>query len=174
MNDRIIRLLLIENDPGDADLVREMLSEDKSFSFQLECADRLATGLNRLAQGGIDIVLLDLNLPDSTGLDTFVKVHIQFPQVAVVILTGSYLDEQWALAAIEEGAQDYLEKSEVKGKTLARVLFYAVERQREEEQSRQTCTDLELRIKELTAELACVNEALHKALAELRQQPGSS
>ena len=131
MDDQPIKLLLIENDLGDVDLVREMLSEEKEFSFHMEHVDSLQAGLERLAKGDIDVVLLDLNLSDSTGLETFVKVQMQAVRAAVVILTGSYLDEQWSIAAIQEGAQDYLEKSMVKSKMLARVLFCAVERKRE-------------------------------------------
>ena len=149
MGEQPIKLLLIENDPEDADLVQEMLAEDRNFSFHVEWVDRLEKGLARLAQGGIDVVLLDLNLPDSVGLETFVKVRMQSAQAAVVILTGSYLDQQWALAAVQEGAQDYLEKSEVKGKMLARILVYAVERKKEEERSRQAYQDLEKRFKAL-------------------------
>ena len=70
MMDKPVKVLLIEDNPGDARLIREMLREVRDTRFELECADRLSAGLERLRNGGIDIVLLDLGLPDSQGLDT--------------------------------------------------------------------------------------------------------
>src|SRR2546421_6804369 len=78
---RHIRVLLIEDNRGDARLIREYLGEIEGIAFDLECTDRLAAGLARLCQGGGDVVLLDLALPDSRGLATFQQLHKQAPQV---------------------------------------------------------------------------------------------
>jgi DNA-binding NarL/FixJ family response regulator len=125
----IVRVLLIEDNPGDARLIREMLVEARSIAFALECADRLVAGLERLGQGEIDVILLDLSLPDAQGLDTFVKAHAQVPGVPIVVLTG--LDDgALAIEAVQKGAQDYLVKGQVEGNLLVRVLRYAIERHR--------------------------------------------
>ncbi len=122
-----IKVLLIEDNPGDARLIEEMLSEVNGSLFDLENADRLSDGLTRIRKGGIDAVLLDLGLPDSAGLDTFKKVHDQAPEVPIVMLT-SLDDTELALEGMRMGAQDYLVKGRVDGDLLARTLRYAIER----------------------------------------------
>src|SRR5690348_10959197 len=129
-DDKPINVLLIGNDPGDALAVRGMLAEAKGASFKLECADRLTVGLERLAQGGIDAVLLDLSLPDSQGPGTFEKANSAAPGVATVLLTSTD-DELLAVRAVQMGAQDYLVKEHIDGRLLARALRYAVERKRQ-------------------------------------------
>ena len=123
-----IRILLIEDNPGDARLIREMLAAKESASFDLEHADRLSTGLARLARGGIDVILLDLSLPDSQGLDGLNKICAQAPEAPVVVLSG-LSDEAVAVNAVHEGAQDYLVKGSVDSALLVRSLRYAIERQ---------------------------------------------
>ena len=129
----IVRVLLIEDNPGDARLIQEILTEVEVPAFDLERADRLSTGLERLAEGGVDVVLLDLLLPESQGLDTFRQVYAQSPHVPIVVLTvlGS---EDLALQTVYEGAQDYLVKGQVDGDLLVRAIRYAIERKRAEEQ----------------------------------------
>ncbi|MBI4497865.1 MAG: PAS domain S-box protein [Chloroflexi bacterium] len=127
-----LNVLLIEDNPGDARLIREMLAEVCPSHCRLEHADRLATGLALLAQAHYDAVLLDLGLPDSQGLDALARVQAQAPDLPLVVLTGSYLDEDLALRAVQEGAQDYLVKGEVEGHVLVRALRYAIERKRAE------------------------------------------
>ncbi len=131
MTETPIKVLLIEDNPGDARLIREMLVDVGGAFVQLECADRLRTGLERLAMGGIDALLLDLFLPDSQGIETFGKAYTQAPEVATIVLTGLD-DEEQALRAVREGAQDYLVKGEVNGHLLVRSLQYAIERKRTE------------------------------------------
>ena len=123
-----IRILLIEDNPGDARLIRELLSAKESASFDLEHADRLSTGLARLAQGNIDVIFLDLSLPDSHGLDGLNKICAQAPKVPVVVLSG-LSDEAVTINAMQEGAQDYLVKGCVDSTLLVRSLRYAIERQ---------------------------------------------
>ena len=125
--DRRINVLLIEDNPGDARLIGEMLSEVDGTLFDVETACRLSDGLTRIQKGGIDAVLLDLGLPDSAGLDTFEKVHDQAPEVPIVMLTGLD-DTELALEGVRMGAQDYLVKGRVDGDLLARTLRYAIER----------------------------------------------
>lgn len=135
MTNETIKVLLMEDNPGDVRLLREMLAQHKEGFFRIECADRLSTGLKRLAAGGIDVLLLDLSLPDSQGLDTFAEVHAQAPEVPVVVLTGLD-DERFAVREVHEGAQDYLVKGQVDGPLLVRSLRYAIERQRLQTQLR--------------------------------------
>jgi len=124
-------VLLIEDSPADAGLIREMLSEVGDPTFELDHADRLAKGLERLSAGGIDVVLLDLSLPDSEGLTTLFRVRDQAPRVPIVVLTG-LRDVSRAAKAAEEGAQDYLIKGKVDSSTLGRSIRYAIQRTRAE------------------------------------------
>jgi len=135
MTAKQVRILLIEDNPGDVRLIQEMLSEVSGNPFDLECVDRLSTGLERFAAGGIDVVLLDLGLPDSRGLETFTKVDAQVPEVPIVVLTGLD-DATLAIKAVQEGAQDYLVKSQVDGDLLIRSMHYAIERKRADKRIR--------------------------------------
>ncbi len=125
-----IRALLIEDNPGDARLIREMLREaGRHESVDLAHADRLASGLEHIAQAEIDVMLLDLSLPDSSGLATFESAHAAAPGVPIVVLSGLD-DEDLAVRAVYAGAQDYLVKGQVDGGTILRSVRYAIERQR--------------------------------------------
>jgi len=129
MDRNSIKILLIEDNPGDARLIQEMLSEIKDAKFNFSCVDRLSKGLEFLTKGDIDIVLLDLSLPDSQGLDTFLKLHQTVPDIAVIVFTG--LDDSTiGVKAVQEGAQDYLVKGKVDSDLLFRSIRYAIERQR--------------------------------------------
>jgi sigma-B regulation protein RsbU (phosphoserine phosphatase) len=123
------RVLLIEDNPGDARLIREFIAESGGRGFEVEWTSRLEAGLNRLNSGGIAVVLLDLSLPDSHGIETFLALHARVPTVPVVVLSG-LADETVAVQAVHEGAQDYLVKGEGDGRLLVRALRYAVERSR--------------------------------------------
>ena len=131
MADTSLKYLMIEDNIGDARLVQKMLLEAGGAPFISEHVDRLSSGLERLASGYFDVLLLDLALPDSQGLDTFHKVHAQSPQVPVVILTGLD-DTSLAYKAVLGGAQDYLVKSQMNTNLLIRSMYYAVERKRAE------------------------------------------
>jgi PAS domain S-box-containing protein len=127
-----VRILLVEDNPADVDLVREALPDAGAASFLVESAPRLSVALARLEAGGIDLVLLDLGLPDSLGLDTLRKTRDAAPNVPVIVLTGND-DQAVGLAAVSAGAQDYLVKGEVTGNSLARSLRHAIARRRAEE-----------------------------------------
>jgi signal transduction histidine kinase len=124
-----IRALLVEDNPGDARLIREMLRSADAQAVELVQTERLAAGLALLAAEPMDVVLLDLSLPDSTGLGTFETAHASAPHVPIVVLSG--LDNhEVALHAVQQGAQDYLVKGHADGDTILRSLRYAIERQR--------------------------------------------
>jgi len=131
MNNNLIRILLIEDNPGDVRLIREMLAEVPDVSFELESAGRLSTGLECLAKKQPDIVLLDLGLPDSQGLETLGKICSKTTTVPIVVLTGLD-DEAIANQAVHKGAQDYLLKDDINDRLLWRVMRYAIERKRME------------------------------------------
>jgi Flp pilus assembly CpaE family ATPase len=126
---QLVKVLLVEDNRIEARQTQQWLANAKDGSFEVECVERLLIALDRLSRGGFDIVLLDLNLPDSRGLETFLTLHSQAPEVPIVVLTGED-DESLGAAAVEKGAQDYLVKHQVDGTKLARVLRYAVVRQR--------------------------------------------
>ncbi len=136
-NSEIIRVLLIEDNPGDVRLIKEALDDVREVSFNLECAEQLSTGLEHMAGGGIDVVLLDLLLPDSQGLDTFTKIYAQAPGVPIIVLTG-IKDEILAIDAMREGAQDYLVKGQMDNNLLRRSICYAIERKRVEKDLRES------------------------------------
>ena len=127
MSDQATRVLLIEDNPGDADLVRLRLVESKSL-VEVTCVDRLADGIASLGLNPPSVVLLDLNLPDSHGAETFRTVMAHSPDVPVVILSGQD-DEGLALKAVHQGVQDYLIKGDITSRQLERAMRYAVERQ---------------------------------------------
>ena len=112
-------VLLIEDNPGDARLIREMIAEDEA-PFTVHCADRLALGLEHLSNGETALVLLDLSLPDSFGLETFAKVYAHAPTVPIIVLTGND-DATVALSAVKGGAQDYLVKGGISASRIETV-----------------------------------------------------
>ena len=127
MNNGHTHVLLIEDNPGDADLVRLRLVEGDS-AVNINCVNRLADGLASMAKEAPSVVLLDLNLPDSHGAETFRKVLEKAPGVPVVILSGQD-DEVLAMKALHQGVQDYLVKGTFNSQQLARAMRYAIERQ---------------------------------------------
>lgn len=122
-----MRVLLIEDNEDDVCLIREMLSDSRSHGIELNWADRLSTGLTELASSPFALVLLDLSLPDSWGLETFRRVQAQAPDLPLIVLTGLD-DEALADQAVREGAQDYLVKGRLDSYILLRAARYAVER----------------------------------------------
>jgi len=127
-----IRVLLIEDNPSDVELIREYLSDVQPVQIELEHFEHLSgglAGLARLSQCLPDVVLLDLNLPDSEGLDTFQRLHADQPNVPVVVLTVLDVDGL-GLQALGAGAEDYLPKSELRPRLLVRTIQYAIERAR--------------------------------------------
>ena len=128
MADRRIKILLIEDNEDDALLVRESLLEVAGSKFEIICVKRLKEGLKKIEEEGTDLVLLDLSLPDSAGIDTFIRVHEAASDIPIVLLTNLE-DQDLAINAVHLGAQDYLMKKDANGPLLVRSIFYALERQ---------------------------------------------
>jgi len=153
-----LKALLIEDNVLDARLIQIMLNEAGSGQFEVERTDRLASGLNVLAKGETNIVLLDLSLPDSTGgLDTFNAVHAQAPHVPIIVMTGLD-DETIAVQTVQQGAQDYLVKGQVTGPLLARAMRYALERKRMAEQLARYAEELSERNRQMEADFNMARE----------------
>jgi PAS domain S-box-containing protein len=133
----VIRVLLIEDNPGYADVIRIMLEKVRDARFDVVVVKRLSEGLESLRDGTIDVVLVDLKLPDSQGIDTFDNVYAQAPDAPIIVLTVTDNDEL-ALEAVQKGAQDYLVKDQVDATLLVRAIRYAIERKRVEETLQET------------------------------------
>jgi len=131
MRENPIRVLMIEDNPGDVALMEAMLAEAKGVRFIAESASRLSAGLERMTAEKFDVVLLDLTLPDAKGVDAVRKVRQAAPSIPVVVLTGLD-DEELALSSMHSGAQDYLVKGTVDSRLLVRSIRYAIERTRTE------------------------------------------
>ncbi len=129
MNLEGIRILLVEDNPGDARLFLELIRETGEGRLRIEHVDRLDSALECLSRAHFDVILLDLSLPDEQGLETLIRVHAHAPNVPIVVLTGLD-DEALAVKAVRAGAQDYLVKGHVDGDLLVRSVRYASERGR--------------------------------------------
>ncbi|MCK4914205.1 MAG: sigma-54-dependent Fis family transcriptional regulator [Planctomycetes bacterium] len=132
---KTIKLLLIEDNPGDARLMKEMLTDGMDSPFTVEFASCLAEGLEQLDKANFDVIILDLMLPDSYGLETFVKVNEKAPRSPIVVTSGLN-DEALAVNAVQRGAQDYLVKGHADSGAMRRSLRYAIERKQIQENLR--------------------------------------
>jgi sigma-B regulation protein RsbU (phosphoserine phosphatase) len=129
MKEKALQILLVEDNAGDARLLREMFRTEKPGSFELTHCLRMSEALIHLAKGGVDIILTDLGLPDAHGLEAVRRAHEVAPNVPVIVLTGLD-DESLAAEAMKEGAQDYLIKGQIENRALPRALRHAIERHR--------------------------------------------
>lgn len=143
-NKNDLHILLIEDDTDDAFLIMEMISDEQIQAISVEHVTSLIAGIERIREGGIDIVLSDLGLPESRGLET---LDLLLPEVGrtlpVIVLTG-LADQDIGAEAVRAGAQDYLFKEEVTGSLLVRSILYAIERKKmmvEREKLRQELED---------------------------------
>jgi diguanylate cyclase (GGDEF)-like protein len=129
LQQRPIKILLVESDREYLDELRERLSTVCQVDLDIEWAGELSEALARLTQGGIDAILLDLDLPDSSGMVTFERAYAFAPTVPIIVLTAE-ADEEVGIATVQGGAQDYMVKEEVQASVLARSLRHAIERHR--------------------------------------------
>lgn len=128
MSTRPLHVLLVEPDEASAQRIRGFLGEPHG-RFQVDHVRELQEGLAHLSNGGVDVILLDLDLPDSQGLVTFERMYAFVPDVPIVVLT-KVDDEELALGSVQGGAQDYLVQGEVTASVLTRSIRYAIERHR--------------------------------------------
>lgn len=162
----ILRVLLVEDNPGDAVLVREALTDAPGPTFVLDWQSTLGRGLEALARGTFDALLLDLTLPESRGMETLGRMRAANDGLPILVLSGID-DEQTALAALHAGAQDYLVKGRFDGALLSRALRYAIERKRARDEIEALNAELEARVQRRTAELAAANHELEAILHSL-------
>jgi two-component sensor histidine kinase/CheY-like chemotaxis protein len=164
MATKLTKALLVEDNPGDARLIAEMLVDGGRPGFTLTQVARLGEALYQLDQECFDVILLDLSLPDAQGLDTFRRVHEHMPHAPIVVLTG--LDDQHlAVRAVRQGAQDFLVKGELDPRLLVRAMQYALERSENQAALRRAHHQLEQQVVERTAKLARANEMLQAEIA---------
>jgi len=143
-------LLLVEDNPADADLIKEYLADSQSVEYKMVETQTLSAALELLAKENIDLVLLDLSLPDSSGLDTVRTLLTDYPQIVLIVLTG-LKDHQIALQAVRFGAQDYLEKDQLTPMLLDRSISYAIERKKATREKVILFADLGRALEELEA-----------------------
>jgi signal transduction histidine kinase len=172
----VVRVLLVEDSPSDVELIREALEDgalDPAFegtALRLEQVERLAAAFERVATDEIDVVLLDLSLPDSQGIDTFVRLERSASRTPIVVLSGLD-DEALAIRAVREGAQDYLVKGQVDGKALTRSIHYAVERKHAEDERARLANaraEAEASLRARDETLATISHDLRTPLTSIR------
>jgi len=154
-------ILLIEDNPGHARLIKEMLYEAGPAMFAVQVFDRLTTGQKALVSDPFSVVLLDLNLPDSQGLETLTQILTTEPHVVVIILTGLD-DEETAVEALRKGAQDYLVKGQLNTDLLLRSIQYSIERKRIEQALVKREKELEIKTRDLEETNAALRVLLKK------------
>ena len=175
----VIKILLVEDDLGDAELIQEIFQEEKTARFEITHVDRVSEAIKLLEENDFDLVLLDLSLPDSTGIDTFRKVQLKTTDLPIVLLTE--LDnETLALKLVQEGAQDYLVKGQINSKVLIKSIRYAIERHSKNKVVKSklaeyTITESEKEILTLVAEGKShkeIAEKLHLSLSTIKNHMG--
>lgn len=130
--EKYIKILLVEDNPGDAFLIGEQLEEFANFTYELKNIETLNEALNILKEQAFDVILLDLGLPDSDGINTFLRVYNKNPLVPIIILTGLN-DETIGSYAVKKGAQDFLVKGQIEGRLLQSTIQYSIERKKAED-----------------------------------------
>jgi signal transduction histidine kinase/DNA-binding response OmpR family regulator len=174
--DKPLHILLVEDNPGDADLIREMLPSDDESEFRVHCVSRLSDAVSHLHKQKTDLALLDLDLPDCQGLDTIRLTRKAAPEMPIVVLTGNQ-DEGVGIAAVQDGAQDFLIKGQTHRSQLSRVIRYAVHRHSDKEKMRESERFLRLTLDALSSHIAIIDAtgeilAVNKAWREFSNTKG--
>ena len=125
-----ITILLVEDDADDAERIRQMLAQVHGGSILLLRADRLTSALEIIGQGGVNLIMLDLSLPDSRGLEAMARIQSRAPDVPILLLSSAP-DEELSIKAMQAGAQDFLAKDRINGPALVRIIRFALERHRQ-------------------------------------------
>ncbi|MEY2832864.1 MAG: hypothetical protein RLZZ574_2123 [Cyanobacteriota bacterium] len=167
MNQKLFNVLLVEDNLGDAFLIQEQFKSAKTFEYSIVHVDYLAKAIAYLDQCPCDVILLDLSLPDSQGIETLKTIAKKAFQVPIVILTGTN-DEELAIQAVRQGAQDYFVKGQVMGQVLVHALHYAIERKLIEEQLKTRTSQLEALNQELEAFSYTVSHDLRNPLTVVK------
>src|SRR4028118_2174643 len=167
-----LKILLVEDNPADADLLQEILNEADETQWSLVHVERLSEALHTLNENYFDVILLDLSLPDKQGLGTIAQTHEAAPDLPIVVLTGLN-DKAIALEALRQGAQDYLVKGKIDSDLLVRAIRHAIERaqtlkrlRQSEEQLQRLNEELEQRVEQQTDELRQKNQYLQREITE--------
>jgi PAS domain S-box-containing protein len=171
----VLNILLVEDNPGDIRLLQEILREVRTTHCQITPVMTLAEAIEQLSpptphtphtSRSFDIILLDLSLPDSQGIASFRGLRDRSRNIPIVVLTGSD-DQDLAILAMQQGAQDYLIKGQVDSNLLMRSIRYAIERERTETDLRQAKNELEQRVIERTRDLQQTQDSLYEALQKV-------
>jgi signal transduction histidine kinase len=175
MNGETIQILLVEDNPDDAELLQEIIAEADNTPCSLFHVERLKDALICLSKNPFDVILLDLSLPDKQGLETVAQTYSTAPDLPIVVLTGLN-DQVMALEALRQGAQDYLVKGKIDSNLLFRAIHHAIERahtlkrlRQSEEQLQRLNEDLESRVAEQTNQLRQKNQFLQAEISHRQQ-----
>ena len=163
-----MKVLLLEDDPFFANQIVNVLCGERKITYQVEHKATAGEAIEYLQSNIIDIAIIDLNLPDSKGLDTFIKIHQAQRDIPVIILSGDE-DELLALRAVKIGAQDYLMKRDVKSNLLIRAIHYAIQRRLERKQAEQALKNSAEELKNRNEELSDANKKLQIEIANRKK-----
>ncbi len=162
---KTIKILLFEDNPGDAGLIEDMVNDSINYSYELIIAESLEEGINLFKSDFFDIILLDLGLPDSDGINTFLNVQRESSETPIIILTGLN-DESIGINAVQNGAQDYLTKGMVNPELLERSIKYSIERTKVQLELQKYRDSLEEQVEKRTIELDKANKRLKNEIED--------
>lgn len=168
-----IKILVVEDNPGDVRLIEEMLkSAGARMKAEITKADTLNRGLISLSETEFEVIILDLGLPDSQGLNTFESIHSHAAKTPIIVLTG-LADEELGMIAVNEGAEDYLVKGEIDGRLLSRSVSYSIERFRLKQELKAKFDEIERINRILTIGRDMEVQKLRKEIEKLKKKIAS-